>query len=286
MTPALAATLAAAMILTGIFIGVLGFLPAPESNSKPLLAKRRRKLNRTTLVKVGIAAGLGFIAALLTGWVILILVLPALVLVVPYLFDQSDKDEVRRLDGLDEWSRALAGVLGAGISLEQAIVATQSSAPDELKTEITTLIARIRSRMSLEEALRRFAADVNDSTCDKIVCTLLLVKKRGDGGLVRILEDLAESVGEDVSARRMVQAERAKQSAVMRYVTLITVVVFGGFLMFGGTYIAPYGTPLGQMILAVLLAIYVGLLVWLRQMNHSKPLPRLLTYVDAERTLT
>ena len=72
------------------------------------------------------------------------------------------------------------------------------------------------------------------------------------------------------------QAERAKQTTTVRWITLITLLVFGGFLLLGGAYVAPYGTPIGQPVLAVLLTIYAAVLVWLRRMNRSEPLPRLL----------
>ena len=51
--------------------------------------------------------------------------------------------------------------------------------------------------------------------------------------------------------RRKVEAERAKPRATARAVTLITLgVVLVGAL--NGTYLAPYGTPLGQLVLAVI----------------------------------
>lgn len=283
MNPAVVASAAAALILTGLLVGGVGFIPVAESRSKPRPITRTGKVKRATLLRAAIGAVVGMVASLMTGWVVLIVVVPAVAVLGPELFGGGGgQNQLKRLDALDEWSRSLAGVLGAGVNLEQAIVATQSSAPEALHKEINTLIARVKSRMSLEDALRLFATDVDDATCDKIVCTLLLVSKRGDGGLVRILEDLSASVAEEVSARRMVEAERAKQTTVVRIVTLITVVVIGGFLLLGGTYTAPYGTPLGQLVLLVLLATYVGVLLWLRQMNHAEPLPRLLTQPQAE----
>ncbi|WP_331716063.1 type II secretion system F family protein [Tessaracoccus coleopterorum] len=220
-------------------------------------------------------------AALLTGWVVLVAMVPAAIVGVPYLLGSgSDVAGIKQLDALEEWTRSLSGVLGAGVSLEQAIVVSQASAPAAIEQQINNLAARLRSRMSSEEALRRFADELEDTTADKIVATLILGARRRNVGLTRILEDLAESVAEDVSARRMVQAERARQTTTVRYVTLITVVFFGGFLLLGGAYVAPYGTALGQPILAVLLAAYVGVLVWLRKMNRAEPLPRLLEKVS------
>lgn len=277
MNPALVATVSAALILTGVAVAIAGFFPGPEKTSAPSRTRRSLPISRDLAIRLGVAAGVGLVAGIITGWVVLVVIFPLAVVLIPYLFGSNSKRELERLDALDSWSRSLSGVLGAGVSLEQALVATHGSAPAALRPEIHALIARIRSRISLEDALRRFAADVDDATCDKIVTTLLLVSRRGDGGLVRVLEDLAASVAEEVAARRMVDAERAKQTAVVRYVTLITVGVLGGFLAFGGSYVAPYGTPVGQLVLLVLLGLYVAILVWMRRMAVEKPLPRLLT---------
>lgn len=283
MNPSLIAVLAAALIGIGIAVAVLGFIPAAESRSKPRSTNGRpQRVKRSTVIKLAVGALIGLVAGLLSGWVILIILIPAAVVGLPYLLGSGDDGAgVKKLDALEEWTRSLSGVLGAGVSLEQAIVTSQASAPAAIQTQINALAARLRSRMSSEEALRHFARELEDTTADKIVCALILGARRRNIGLTGILEDLAESVADDVAARRMVQAERARQTTTVRYVTLITVVVFGGFLAFGGSYVAPYGTAIGQPILAVLLAAYVGVLVWLRRMNRAEPLPRLLEKVAA-----
>ena len=282
MNPATIAVISAVLIGVGIVTAVMGFMPAaiPVSRSRHTNGNRP-KITRATWIKIGVGSVIGLVAALLTGWVVLVAMVPAAIVGVPYLLGSgSDVAGIKQLDALEEWTRSLSGVLGAGVSLEQAIVVSQASAPAAIEQQINNLAARLRSRMSSEEALRRFADELEDTTADKIVATLILGARRRNVGLTRILEDLAESVAEDVSARRMVQAERARQTTTVRYVTLITVVFFGGFLLLGGAYVAPYGTALGQPILAVLLAAYVGVLVWLRKMNRAEPLPRLLEKVS------
>ena len=47
-------------------------------------------------------------------------------------------------------------------------------------------------------------------------------------------------------------------------------------LALNGSYISPYGTPLGQLILGVLLVSYLAGLMWLRSMTQGQPLPRFL----------
>lgn len=276
MNPVLIAALSALLVGAGIIAAIQGFHPPPPKQSKPA-KPATRTISTAVLVKAAIGAALGLLAAALTGWVILIVLVPAAIFGVPYLFGSGDGHKViHRLDALDEWARALAGVLGAGVSLEQAIIAAQHSAGEAIRPQVYSLVARLKSRMSTEDALRRFAAELEDTTADKMVCALILGAQRRNVGLAPILEDLAEAIAEDVAARRLILAERAKQNAVVRYVTLITVVVFGGFLLLGGAYIAPYGTALGQPILLLLLGLYTAVLVWLRRMNITEPLPRLL----------
>ena len=48
------------------------------------------------------------------------------------------------------------------------------------------------------------------------------------------------------------------------------------FFALSGQFLAPYGTPLGQALLALLLTLYGAALVWMRRMTLAKPMPRLL----------
>ena len=43
-----------------------------------------------------------------------------------------------------------------------------------------------------------------------------------------------------------------------------------------GDYIRPYASPVGQVLLALLLGLYVATLVWMRRMSTGKPLPRFI----------
>jgi hypothetical protein len=49
-----------------------------------------------------------------------------------------------------------------------------------------------------------------------------------------------------------------------------------GILALTGGYIEPYGTPVGQVTLGILLTAYIGALVWMRRMAQGKPLPRFI----------
>lgn len=176
---------------------------------------------------------------------------------------------------MEEWTRSLAGVLGAGVGLEQALIATLRSAPGPIRPEVGALVARLRARWDTEVALRAFADDLDDVTGDLVAANLVLAAKHRNRSLASVLEGVAESVAEDVAARRRVEAGRAKPRGSARIVTLFSLGVLL-VLSFTGDYVTPYRTPLGQVILVLLLAAYTAGLYWMRKMADGAPLPRFL----------
>ena len=279
----LVASLAGALVVAGILLGIYGLTPRPVTAPRPKRTTRPGRLGRwwrglpgwqrwSSLA--GLAAGV--VIMLATGWVIAAPVLPAAVLGLPALLMVSVADrQISRMDAIAEWTRNLAGVLTAGQGIEAAIQASLRSAPEAIRPEVARLVGRMRSRWSTEQALRAFAEDLDDATGDLVCAALILgAAKRGDG-LARVLHDLAESVSADVRGRRLIEADRAKPRASARMVTLLSIgaLVFFGL---GGRFFAPYSTPLGQLILLVLLSCYGLLLWWLRRIAEIQPASRFL----------
>lgn len=277
MTPLIPA-LGAALIVAGLIGVIVGLTPQPVPTSAPRRRPlvRRFVMSRRTGALLLSGLVLGVVVALLSGWLLAVLLVPVAVAGLPVLLSAGGATErIGRLEALEEWVRSLSGVLTVGVGLEQALIATVRSVPDPIRGEVGRLAARLRARWSTEAALRAFADGLNDATGDLIVANLILGARRRGSGLASVLESLAESVGADVRARRQIEADRAKPRTTARWVTIITVVVLVA-LALTGQYVAPYRTGLGQLVLAVLLAAYAGVLVWMRQMAAGRPLPRFL----------
>lgn len=274
--------LAGALVVGGLIALVVGLRPSPivERPSRPRKARTVTRQTRMLLLG-GLAAGI--VAFLVTGWVLALVIVPVAFVGLPILLSSSSAAQrIERLEAMEEWTRSLSGVLTVGVGLEQALVATLRSTPAAIAPEVTRLVARLRARWVTEDALRAFADELDDATGDLVAANLILGSRRRGAGLASVLEGLAESVAADVRARRQVEADRAKPRATARWVTLISVGVLV-ILAVSGTYVEPYQSALGQVILVSLLAMYVATLVWMKRMAIGRAMPRFLAPVRVTR---
>lgn len=287
---ALFAALATVLVLSGLILGVQGFRKVPAAPAVarrqpvPLLGHRFSKLSKRTrmLLLAGLAAGL--LAAVLTGWLVAIIILPLAAVGIPFLLSAPESStKIDRLEAMEEWTRSLSGVLTVGYGLEQALIATLRSTPAPIRPEVSTLVARLRARWSTADALRAFADDLDDATGDLVAANLLLGAQRRGAGLASVLEGLAESVAADVVARRDIEAGRATPRSTARWITIVTIGTFV-LMAINGTYIKPYGSPLGQAILISLLAAYSAAMMWMRSMAKGDKLPRFIGQAVAEKS--
>jgi Flp pilus assembly protein TadB len=280
MNTALLSALFGTMIVTGLIALVLAArprtpVPRPARPRPRLLTAVSGMSPRSRMILVASVAA-GLLIAATTGWVAAVVIVPVAALGLPYLLaPPATAAQIRRVEAMEEWTRSLAGVLGAGVGLEQALTATLRSTPEPIRPEVTQLVARLRARWDTEAALRAFADDLDDVTGDLVAANLILAARRRNRSLAHVLQGVAESVAEDVSSRRRVEAGRAKPRGSARLVTgfSLTVLVV---LAVTGDYVAPYGTPAGQVILLVLLTAYAAALLWMKQMAQGQPFPRIL----------
>ncbi|HZL75570.1 MAG TPA: hypothetical protein VFB83_09360 [Propionibacteriaceae bacterium] len=82
----------------------------------------------------------GCVLAVLTGWLILIVVIPALAIGLPYLLILPRARDVELLEALDRWVRSLAATLATGKSITDAIRVSRRTAPPLLADEISLLV--------------------------------------------------------------------------------------------------------------------------------------------------
>lgn len=277
------AILVAGLGLLTLYLGVKGVGReagrATRSKGSPARAwlQNLDKQQRRNII-IGVAGGL--VLYVVSGWLILLIAVPAAAIFLPVLLSgQGAKRAIERLEGLEIWTRTLAGSVAGDANLEQAIVHSTRSTPEALREPVQLLVARIQSRISTEDALQAFADDINDASADVVVAHLKLASRQRGAGLSRALDDAAESIHDEIKARRQIETDRAKPRQSTRIVALITI----SFVLLAalsssitGGFFDSYRTPVGQLIIAVFLGVFAALLGWQYQLAKPRPLPRFL----------
>lgn len=288
MSGAVLAMLAGATITGGLLLGGWGLQRRPVPPPRPRRPRpgwinwlgRMPRWQRWSLV-AGILIGL--VAIALGAPVVVGVLLPLAVLGLPVLLVTSDGGRrIARLDAISEWTRNLASVITAGQSLEQALTASVRATPAPIRPQVTNLVTRLRARWSTEAALLTFADELGDATGDLVVSALIIGSRHRGEGLSRVLTGLSDSVAEEVRSRRDIEADRDKARGSARLITLLAV---GGMalLAFSGDFLAPYTTPIGQLVLAGLAAVFISGLGWLKRMVADDPPARFLPVREVPR---
>jgi tight adherence protein B len=219
---------------------------------------------------------IGWITAVLTGWLILIVVLPLLALGLPYLLILPKPRDIELLEALDRWVRSLAATLATGKSITDAIRISRRTAPALLADEINMLVTRLNNRWETRDALMRFADSIDSPDADGVVAALILASSRGANGASVTLQALADSIQAQLKGRRAIEVERSKPYVVVRQVTVISLSTLVLVFVLSPDFFAPYRTPVGQTLLSALLIIYVGSLLLMRRKAQQPDRPRIL----------
>jgi tight adherence protein B len=218
----------------------------------------------------------GIAVAAVSGWVVAIVVAPLLALGLPYLLKVPQARDIELLEALDRWVRGLAATLATGRSVTDSIRVSRRTAPPVIANEVGMLVTRLDNRWDTHEALLRFADDLDSADADPVVAALILAADRGAVGASTTLRELAESIQDQLKGRRVIETERSKPYVVVRQVTVITMITLVGVFLLSPGFFASYRTPVGQVVLSVLIVCYIGSLVLLRRRAKQAPRERVL----------
>ena len=125
--------------------------------------------------------------------------------------------------------------------------------------------------MPLPEALQRFAEDLNDASADLIIAALILNSRLRGPGLRDVLTSLSESARAELEMRQRVNAGRRSTRRSVQIVVGVTVAFVVGLAIFNRDYVAPYSTPVGQIVLVVILAVFAAGVMYCGRCRSSRP---------------
>ena len=218
----------------------------------------------------------GLVVAASTGWLVAIVVAPLLALGLPYLLTIPTARDIQLLEALDRWVRGLAATLSTGRSVTDSIRMSRRTAPPIIADQVAMLTSRLDNRWDTRQALQRFADDLDSADADPVVAALMLAADRGAVGASGTLRELAESIQDQLKGRRLIETERSKPYVVVRQVTVITMITLIGVFVLSPGFFAAYRTPVGQVVLSVLIVCYIASLILLRRRAKQPPRDRIL----------
>ena len=171
---------------------------------------------------------------------------------------------IERTEAVAEWTEQLRDTMAAAAGLGQAIIATAPLAPAPIRAEVGALAARA-GRERLVPLLGELGEALADPTADLVITALSLAAAGEGQDLGEVLSALAVSARDDATMRRYVDASRARTRTAVRIVTTVALASLAGLFVFGRSYLAPYSTAGGQVVLGIVLACYgVGVAI----LNH------------------
>lgn len=190
-------------------------------------------------------------------------------------FATAGSSDVDRSVAVASWTEMLRDTLSASSGLEEAITATAPLAAPSIQPALAGFMSRL-GRVPLSAALADFANDLGDPTADLVASALILGAQGEAQQLGDLLSALAESARDDASMRLGVHAARASTQTSVRVVAGVTISVVAGLLILNRSYLEPYQSVTGQVVLALVFALFAGGLAWLRQMSRFKAPQRFL----------
>ena len=258
------AALAGLSACAAIYFVVPREVTAERRNKAARKAVGRRRLATRTLI--ALTAGLLMAAA--TGWPVAGLGTVALVL----SWDKvagglaAERTATIKVEALAAWTETLRDTMAGAAGLEQAIPAAARTAHPLLAEPMAAMVERLSSRMPVPEALQAFADEVDDPDADVIIATLILNSQLRGPGLGGVLRSLSKSAREMAHVRARITAQRAQSRRGVQIIVVATVGIIAYTAVFDHGFVAAYDSPVGELVLAVILILFAAAFAWMRKL--------------------
>ena len=284
----LIATLCGVGVAAGLVLMLRGLIGAPadadrDGGAQQLSALLEKAKAPGTTRKVLAAVAAGATVGAFTGWPVGALLAALAAWVLPGMFgkDRGAAREQARIEAIATWTEMARDTLTAAAGLEQAIMATALSAPAAIREEVAELAASLKNGARLDDALKSFGAQLADPTGDLVVASLILASRHQARNLTEVLSALATNAREQVALRMRTSANRQRSRTSVRVIVSVVLGLGGGLVLLDRTYMQPYDSALGQIVLLAVAGLFAVAFAWMNKISAGKKQPRFLTRLDA-----
>lgn len=188
---------------------------------------------------------------------------------------RAPSDERALVESLAVWIEQLRDTMAGARGLEQAIVATAETAPHLLRPAVGRLSDRLVHE-SLSAAAADFADEVDNSLADFVVAVLVTASEQQVRDVGSVLSHLAECCRDEVKMRTRVWVSRARTRSAVRIIGGVVVLFLAGLFVLNRSYLEPYGSPTGMVVLIVVSTLFVSALTAMNRLAHFDTPPRFM----------
>jgi tight adherence protein B len=261
----------------GLIMTIAGFRGHPSATPSGATRWRRvERVNRRVVLALGAAAAI----FALTRWPVAALAAGVFGWTTPSLFGARSRRrrEVDRTEAIARWAEQLRDTMSAAAGLHEAIGVTARVAPLPIRPEVQELAARLR-REPLAQAARHFAARLASPAGDHVAVALILASERHGARLSDVLGQVAAATRAEASLRLRVEAQRARTYSQVRLISGVIGTVVLVYVVLNRSYLAPFGSSIGQLVLGGVCALWFGSLWALVRLAEVAPGERVLAQV-------
>jgi tight adherence protein B len=240
-------------------------------------ARRRRVwLAGVRSERVALVTAVGLVTLLVSRWPVAGLGAAVAAWWVPLPGQRAARQQAEaRTAALAQWCASLRDAAGTARGIEGILTATAPAAPAPIRAEVGRMATRLEAQR-LEVVLDRLADDLDHPIGDLVVTALRLAATAGSRRVRQVLGDLATAADLEASMRRRVGVARQRPRSTMQLVAVIVAAFVIGLIVFAGDYLAPYGTAVGQLVLAGVALYWAAGFWWMARLGRLPQAQRFL----------
>lgn len=269
-----------ALIGLGIVVAVAGAAGLLPAHVPTPIARVGAVVDRLTL-RAALATVGAAVAFAATRWLVGALAVGAAAAAAPSVVGARRRrsEAIARTEAIAAWAEMLRDTMAGAAGLEEAVTTTARVAPPAIRNEVVALALRLE-REPFVPSVRLLARDLADPVGDIVAATLMLASERQSGSLGEVLGAAASAARSSATMRLRVEAGRARTYTSTRMIVGVTVAFALGLVVLNRRYLEPFDTAVGQLVLAVVAALF-GVGLWsLARLARPEPPVRLLASAE------
>jgi tight adherence protein B len=167
---------------------------------------------------------------------------------------REERTRLERREAIAETSSRLRDSIRSGIGLADALSRAAENAPRVLRADLRRFVSDAGVG-GMPEAARSFARRVRDPSANLLASSLATADRLGSRNLSDVLDALAEAATAQAATVREARARQTRNRMSARIVAAVPILLLLAIRRVNPSYLAPFGAPEGQAVLALGLAL-------------------------------